>query len=147
MYLRLEISRSENRWASAYKDTSAKCATLFATRTARRAPQIVRRARSRTAETHSTARASTTSQCHKAMRLLPLLLTGAAAAQTCQKCGVKREDGQMPDWNCCWSGGSWHGKCSESGRHRGMADGICKEQNDAERRGRTATRRDILEEA
>ena len=69
------------------------------------------------------------------MRLLPLLLTCAAAAQPCAKCGVKREDGQMPDWNCCWSGGSWHGKCTESGPftwHDGWH--LCKEQNDAERR-------------
>ena len=71
------------------------------------------------------------------MRLLPLLLTCAAAAQPCAKCGVKREDGQMPDWNCCWSGGSWHGKCSESGTytwHGGWH--ACKRENENERRRR-----------
>ena len=41
----------------------------------------------------------------------------------------------MPDWNCCWPGGSWHTKCTDSGPYT-WHDGwhLCKEQNDAERR-------------
>ena len=63
--------------------------------------------------------------------LLLLLLLHKAHACTC---GVNRE-GEMPDWNCCWPGGSWAGSCTETGPktwHAGWHS--CKERNDAERR-------------
>ena len=123
--------------ASAHKDTSAcVLAALLATRKAGRAPQLVRHTIRNTLK-HRVALAPAKTPTAMAMphsHMRPPAARTAAAAQTCQKCGVKREDGQMPDWNCCWSGGSWHGKCSDSAYtwHNGWH--LCKEQNDAERR-------------